>query len=150
MSELLQVSCPSCHIINRIPIEKSGVYARCGQCHEPLPVVGPDYPVPISEHAFRAEVMRSALPVLVDFWAEWCAPCRQLSPLLTQVARDYSGRLKVVKINVDENSALAKQFQIRSVPTMILFASGRVKDQFTGALPAQKLRHWIDRSMGWS
>jgi thioredoxin 1 len=88
---------------------------------------------------FRQEVLESALPVLVDFWAPWCAPCQMMGPVLENMAKEYGGRLKVGKVNVDEESDLAGQFEISGIPAFMIFKGGKAVDAFTGAMPARAL-----------
>ncbi len=89
----------------------------------------------VTDSSFDAEVLQSEQPVIVDFWAEWCGPCRQIAPILKQVAEDFEGRVKVVKLNVDESPQTAGQYGIRSIPTMLAFKDGQVVEQVMGARP---------------
>ncbi len=93
----------------------------------------------IGESLFAAEVEQSSLPVLVDFWAPWCGPCKMLAPALQELAEEYANRLKVVKVNVDENPGLASRFEVMGIPTMILFKNGKAVDSFSGAMSKQAL-----------
>ncbi len=93
----------------------------------------------INEALFEAEVVKASLPVLVDFWAPWCGPCKMIAPVLKELAEDNGNRLKIVKVNVDENPDLASRFDVMGIPTMILFKDGQVVDSFSGAMSKQAL-----------
>jgi thioredoxin 1 len=95
-------------------------------------------PIEINDSNFDNEVLASQMPVLVDFWAPWCAPCRMVAPVLEEIAEEYSGRIKVVKVNTDENTA-AMKYHIRSIPTLLLFKNGEVVDQIIGAVPKKQI-----------
>jgi thioredoxin 1 len=90
--------------------------------------------IEINESNFEAEVLKSAQPVLVDFWAEWCGPCKMLAPVLEEIAGEQAGRVKVAKVNVDENPALAARFDIRAIPTLVFFAGGEARHQMVGVV----------------
>jgi len=96
-------------------------------------------PVPITDETFEAEVIQSAVPVLVDFWAAWCVPCRMIAPILEEIAQEYDGQLKVAKVDVDQNIQMATQFGIRSIPTMILFKNGEAVERLVGSMPKARL-----------
>ncbi len=101
--------------------------------------------VNIGDGDFKKEVLESAEPVLVDFWATWCAPCRAIAPALEELAGQYKGRVKVAKVNIDENQDTPQQYGVRSIPTLLLFKGGRVVDQIVGAVPKAKLEDAIKK-----
>jgi thioredoxin 1 len=100
--------------------------------------------VQVNDDAFDAEVLKSSLPVLIDFWAPWCAPCRAIGPVVEELAAQYAGQLKVVKMNVDDNPQTPARYGIRSIPNLIVFKNGEVKDQLIGAVPKAQLVKAID------
>ena len=96
-------------------------------------------PVVVTEDTFQSAVLENPLPVIVDFWAEWCPPCRMVAPILEQIAEDYDGRAVICKVNVDENQSLAQKYGIQSIPTLLFFNNGEIKEQVIGALPKDQL-----------
>jgi thioredoxin 1 len=99
----------------------------------------------INDKNFEIEVINSDIPVLIDFWAPWCAPCRAIGPVVDELANDYNGKLKVVKMNVDDNPLTPSRFGVRSIPNLLLFKNGQVKDQIVGAVPKQMFVQAIDK-----
>jgi thioredoxin 1 len=100
-----------------------------------------------SDDTFEADVIKSEIPVLLDFWAEWCAPCKMIAPLLTEIAEEYEGRLKIAKLNIDENPQTPPKFGIRGIPTLILFKNGTVEGQKVGALSKSQLTAFLDTNL---
>lgn len=98
----------------------------------------------VTDRNFDQEVLQSPVPVLVDFWAAWCAPCRMIAPIVEQVAQEYEGKAKVVKLNVDENPETAARYNIRGIPTLLLFKNGEVRDQIVGATSKDHIERVID------
>lgn len=101
----------------------------------------------VNDNSFEQEVLKSDLPVLIDFWAPWCAPCRAIAPAVEELATDYAGRLKVVKMNVDDNPRTPTQYGVRGIPNLILFRSGQVAEQIVGAVPKAQLQKAVDRAL---
>jgi len=140
MTERPTIRCTNCGKLNRIGSSSSGV-PRCAVCHHPLPWV-----IDADRETFDQE-LQASVPVLVDFWAPWCGPCRMVSPALERLAGEQAGKLKLVKVNTDEEEALGSRFGIRGIPTMILFEGGRERDRVTGALPLNDLRRWLEERL---
>ena len=138
MSETKVVGCPKCGQKNRVDAAAAGV-PQCGKCGSELPWLAE-----VSTASFHSAVEASPVPVLADFWAPWCGPCRMVSPAVERLATDLAGKLKVVKINTDEQPDLQQRFGVRSIPTLVLFQNGREKDRAVGARPAAALREWVD------
>jgi len=136
--------CSHCGVGNRLPPAGFKKNPRCGKCRRPL---FPTAPVAITDASFQAEVEECPIPVLVDFWAPWCAPCHMLAPELDKLAAETAGKLKIAKLNVDENPRTAARFGIRSIPTMILFRGPLLVDTLTGPTSAaslrQRLAQWL-------
>jgi thioredoxin 1 len=101
----------------------------------------------VTDKNFSAEVLNADLPVLVDFWATWCAPCRSISPIVEDLAKDFMGKVKVAKLNVDENPGTPSQYGVRGIPTLILFKGGKVVDQITGAVPKSRLVALVEKAL---
>lgn len=104
--------------------------------------------VEVSDSSFQSEVLDSDVPVLVDFWAPWCGPCKTIAPVLEELAGDYTGRVKIAKVNVDENREYAAKFDVRGIPNLILFKGGELKDQIIGAAAKQELISAIEKVLG--
>jgi thioredoxin 2 len=135
------VTCPNCQHRNRVPAAAQGT-PRCGNCHKPLPWI-----VDAGDNEFAEVVEQSTIPVLVDLWAPWCGPCRMVSPVLEQLATEMAGEVKLVKVNADEAPRLSQRFEVRSIPTLMVFRNGQVVDKQIGAAPAQVLRPWLENAL---
>jgi len=101
----------------------------------------------VTDASFKSEVLESSVPVLVDYWAEWCGPCKMIAPILDEVAKDYAGKLKVAKLNIDENQKTPGEFGIRGIPTLMLFKGGNVEATKVGALSKSQLTAFIDSNL---
>jgi thioredoxin 2 len=134
---VVQITCPACGAVNRVPEERLGDRGKCGRCRAELRTGAP---VTITDESFERTVTSSPTPVLLDCWADWCGPCHALAPTIDALARDYAGRLLVGKLDVDANPATANRFDVRSIPTLLLFRQGQLVDRLMGAQP----RHAID------
>jgi thioredoxin 2 len=138
MTSTAMIRCPGCSAVNRVPTEKiqKGLAPVCGRCKAPLPA---NQPVTVTDATFLAEVEGSSLPVLVDMWAEWCGPCHAIAPVLDQLAVEMAGRLRVAKLNVDENPETSQRFGIRSIPALLVFKDGREVDRIVGVQPKSEI-----------
>ena len=134
-TEAQLIRCTSCGATNRVPIKKG--QPVCGRCKTPLGLVA--HPVTVTDESFASEVEQSPLPVLVDFWAAWCGPCRMIAPVIEQLAGELSGRVRVAKLDIDANPQTAARFGVRSIPTLLIFKDGREADRIVGALPRQAI-----------
>ncbi len=141
------ISCPSCGTKNRLAYARLGQTARCGQCKHLLRP--PDAPIEMASSAqFDRLVAHSSVPVVVDYWAPWCAPCRMVAPELEKVAARQAGRALVVKVNTDQLADLGERFGIRSIPTLAVFAGGREVARTAGARPADEIERFIASAGG--
>jgi thioredoxin 2 len=145
MSEPQLIRCSNCGAMNRVPLEKlqAGLEPICGRCRKRL-TTHPK-PVQITDANFADEVERSLLPVLVDMWAPWCGPCRQLAPVVEELATELSGRMRVAKLNVDENPATAARFRVQSIPALLIFKNGGETDRIIGAQPKSEIIRRVQR-----
>jgi len=101
-------------------------------------------PIIVTENSFQKDVIENPLPVIVDFWAEWCPPCKMITPILEEIAQEYDGKVVVCKVNVDENPAIAQKYGVRSIPTLLFIKGGEIKDQVIGAMPKQQFTAKLD------
>ena len=138
-TESLHVVCPHCHTTNRVAADSLRHAPDCGKCHRPL--FG-GHPVSLDEEAFGKHVARSQLPVLVDFWAPWCGPCRMMAPQFEAAAKQLEPEVRLVKVNTEEAQGLAARLNIRSIPTLALFVDGREVARQPGAMGAADIVRW--------
>ncbi|KAA0215098.1 MAG: thioredoxin TrxC [Lautropia sp.] len=140
MSESIHVVCPHCDKTNRLPASRAGQRPDCGACGRPL---FPGKPLEIGEARFDEYLRRTDLPVVVDFWAAWCGPCRMMAPQFEQAAQRLAGRVQFLKVDTDANPALSQRYAIRSIPTIALFHGGREVRRSAGAMSAAQIEAWI-------
>lgn len=139
MSETQIIRCTNCGTANRVLLEKlrSGDLPVCGKCRTQLTASA--QPLKVTDASFASDIEQSPLPVFLDFWAGWCGPCLMIGPFVEELAGDLAGRVRVAKLNIDENPRTASRFGVRSIPTMIIFKDGREIDRITGAAPKEMM-----------
>lgn len=138
----MELVCPACGAVNRVPDARLLQHPKCGKCGVE---VLPPKPINLDESSFDRFIQRDGLPVLVDFWAPWCGPCKMFAPVFSQMAGRLAGKVRFTKVNTEEQQGLAGRHGIRSIPTLALFKGGREVDRVSGALPEKELEAWLRR-----
>ena len=139
MTDSAHIVCPHCDGINRVPEEKLADGGKCGACHKPL-FTGE--PLELNQARFQRHLAKGDIPLLVDFWASWCGPCKMMAPVLAQAAQQLEPQLRLVKISTEQEQELAGQLGIRSIPTLILYKEGKETARMAGAMDLQSLLAW--------
>jgi thioredoxin 2 len=145
MSDGLHIVCPHCDSVNRVPRDRLGAGGNCGRCKRPL-FTG--HPLALREASFAQHLGRSDIPLLVDFWASWCGPCKMMAPVFERAASELEPHVRLAKVNTEEQQGLAARYGIRSIPTLILFKEGREAARIAGALDLQNLLAWTRQHLG--
>ncbi|VUZ27836.1 Thioredoxin 2 [uncultured Comamonas sp.] len=140
MTSALHIVCPHCHKTNRVQAGHLARHPDCGNCHQPL-FTG--QPLALTAHTFDPHITRSHQPVVVDFWAPWCGPCRHMAPAFAQAAGQLEPRVRLAKLDTEAHPDIASRYRIRSIPTMILFRHGQEQARISGALGAADIVRWV-------
>lgn len=138
----MQLVCPHCFALNRVPDNKSPVEASCGKCHQSL-FTG--HALPVTQTSFDRLLSKDDTPLVVDFWAAWCGPCKMMAPVFEQTASQIEPRARLLKVDTEAEQGLAARYQIRSIPTLMVFSSGKEKARLSGALDQGSLLSWINQ-----
>ena len=144
MTDLKHVVCPHCNATNRLPIERLAAGPKCGKCGGRI--FG-GHPVELNDVTFDKHVGQNDIPVVVDFWAPWCAPCKMMAPAFEKAAVNLEPRVRLAKLNTDEAQEIAGQMGIRSIPTMILFENGQEVARHSGAMMAGDIENWVNAQL---
>ena len=142
MSESIIVCCPHCDKLNRLPVTKLADKGKCGSCKSPL---FEGKPLSLTQQSFASHVNKSELPIVVDFWAPWCGPCQMMAPILEQAAKTLEPHLRMAKVNTEQEQALGARYNIRSIPTLVMFHNGRELGRISGALQLPQLLQWTNQ-----
>lgn len=145
MADPVHIVCAHCAGVNRVPAGKLADNPRCGRCKQ---AVFSGRPVELNEANFNSHIGRGDLPVVVDFWAPWCGPCKMMAPVFEQAAVEFEPRARLAKLDTQQHSALAGQFAIRGIPTLVIFKHGQEVTRTSGALDPAGLRSWINQHIG--
>jgi thioredoxin 2 len=137
------IACPHCAGLNRVALEKLSQQAVCGKCKSPLITHAP---IELNSANFANHAQKSEVPLVIDFWASWCGPCQNFAPVFAQTAAELAPMFRFGKVNTEQQTELAAQFQIRSIPTLILMQQGQVIAQLSGALPKQQFVQWLQQN----
>jgi thioredoxin 2 len=141
MSESLHLVCPHCQAVNRVPITRLSQQPNCGKCHQPI---FSGTPIELTAATFQNLIKDNGNPVLVDFWAPWCGPCKSMAPAFVQAAGILEPRVRLGKVNTDVEQGLGNQFSIRSIPTLVLFNGGKEVARQSGAMGLQDIVRWVN------
>lgn len=140
----MELVCPNCSAVNRVPQERLTDQPQCGKCSSALL---PGRPIDLTAQAFEKFVFRSELPVVVDFWAPWCGPCKMFAPVFNQVAAELNTSFRFAKVNTEAEQTLAAKYGIRSIPTLAIFTAGKEVTRLSGALDASGLKRWLAQNV---
>lgn len=137
------VSCPFCLTLNRIDMSRAGDRPKCGKCGKPILL---DRPIRVTDQDLERVIRDAEVPLIVDFWAEWCGPCKVMAPVLDEIAHERVGEVLIAKLDTDSNPTMAVRFSIRGIPTLIAFAHGREVAREVGAIPRARIDALIERA----
>ena len=138
------IVCPHCYAVNRVPAGKPAGQAKCGRCHKPL---FSGKPFPVSAKSFAVHLQHNDIPVVADFWADWCGPCKVMAPAFERVAAELEPEIRFLKVDTETERDLAARYDVRSIPMLILFRNGRIVAQRAGASDAHSLRAWVEQNV---